>query len=81
MTSVKGRHQAQMSWMIPLTRSSYNSPILRDKEGNRGAGELGEGETLLKGNRLRVWREVFKIDTREDDVTLWMDHTMLKKNS
>lgn len=68
-----------MSYMIPLTRSSYNSPILRDKEGNRGAGELGEGETLLKGNRLRVWRDVFKTDTREDGVILWMDLTVLKK--
>ena len=68
-----------MSHMIPLTRSSYNSPILRDKEGNRGAGELGEGETLLQGNSLCVWREVFKIDTLEDGVTLWMDLTMLKK--
>ena len=68
-----------MSHMIPLTRSIYNSPILIDKEGNRGAGELGEGETLLQGNSLCVWREVFKIDTLEDGVTLWMDLTMLKK--
>ena len=68
-----------MSYMIPLTRSSYNSPILRDKEGNRGAGELGEGETLLKGNRLRVWRDIFKTDTREDGVILWMDLTVLEK--